>query len=239
MPAEVLLINDASRDDTAKVLTELSSRFSGWIKVLELPQNCGPSTARNTGWSRAAQPYIAFLDADDSWHPQKIEVQYQWMAARPEVCLSSHRYIYGDTSTPASVNPDSIVSKRISFKRLLLSNLFSTPNVMLRRDIPERFRDGKRYAEDYLLWLSIAAGHECHLLDIKLTYLHKAPFGASGLSADMWYMERGELAVYNDLYEKGLISVFQFLILVPYSLSKFMLRLLCQPFKGSRLNVRS
>ena len=90
-PAEVILVDDCSGDDTLATLYELQAEYpQGWVKVIESPKNAGPGTARNLGWEAATQAYIAFLDADDSWHPQKIEMQYGWMSKNPEVALTGH-----------------------------------------------------------------------------------------------------------------------------------------------------
>jgi len=87
-PAEVILIEDGSGDNTLEQLYRVQGEHpKDWIKIIALEKNSGPSFARNTGWDAATQPYIAFLDADDSWHPQKTEIQYQWMAAHPKVCV--------------------------------------------------------------------------------------------------------------------------------------------------------
>lgn len=230
-PLEVWLIDDASSDNTPEVLQKLSSRFGDWLRVVRLPKNSGPSTARNTGWNLASQPYIAFLDADDSWHPQKIELQYAWMAARPDVALTAHRYVVQDDQyRPAPAT--GLKSGKVSLGQLLLSNRFSTPTVMVRRNITERFQEGKRYAEDYLLWLSIAAQQDCYFLDASLTFLHKAPYGAAGLSAQMWAMEKGELDTFRTLCRTRKISCFALPALYLYSLSKFALRLVRRTLKG-------
>ena len=90
-PAEVILVDDASGDDTVAALRRLHHRHGAdWMKVIRQEQNGGPSVARNAGWAMATQPYLAFLDADDSWHPRKVELQYGWMAAHPEVALTGH-----------------------------------------------------------------------------------------------------------------------------------------------------
>src|SRR5688572_15186507 len=73
-PAEVLLVEDCSGDDTLEALHRIAAAYEpGWIKVIAMPANGGPSRARNTGWQQAEQPYIAFLDADDTWAPRKLE----------------------------------------------------------------------------------------------------------------------------------------------------------------------
>lgn len=52
--------------------------------------NEGPGSARNAGWDKARCQYIAFLDSDDVWHPQKLECQYRYMEEHPYVWLSCH-----------------------------------------------------------------------------------------------------------------------------------------------------
>jgi glycosyltransferase involved in cell wall biosynthesis len=73
-PAEVILVDDHSTDDTLQSLYRLQDRYGReWIRIIEQPVNGGPGTARNMGWNAATQTYIAFLDSDDTWHPKKIE----------------------------------------------------------------------------------------------------------------------------------------------------------------------
>jgi teichuronic acid biosynthesis glycosyltransferase TuaG len=90
-PQEVLLIDDASSDDTLNKLHELQQQYGvDWIKIIALPVNVGTSSARNVGWNSAAGGYIAFLDADDAWHPRKIEIQYGFMNTHPDYVLTGH-----------------------------------------------------------------------------------------------------------------------------------------------------
>ncbi|RMG23518.1 MAG: glycosyltransferase family 2 protein, partial [Methanobacteriota archaeon] len=82
LPKEVILVDDASPDHgrTLSILHGLKQKFNETldIRILAFEKNQGPASARNAGWEAATQPFIAFLDADDSWHPRKLEVQYQW-----------------------------------------------------------------------------------------------------------------------------------------------------------------
>ena len=78
-PAEVILVDDCGRDGTLETLHELASVYPpGWVKVVSQPTNGGPSCARNAGWRTATQEYVAFLDADDSWAPAKLELQIEY-----------------------------------------------------------------------------------------------------------------------------------------------------------------
>jgi teichuronic acid biosynthesis glycosyltransferase TuaG len=94
LPSEVFLIEDASNDNgkTLQFLYLLQKKFQDKFKieVIPLATNSGPGTARNAGWDKATSRYIAFLDADDAWHPQKLEMQFNWMEAHPEVSLTGH-----------------------------------------------------------------------------------------------------------------------------------------------------
>lgn len=233
IPAEVILVDDDSNDGTIDRLYQLRDMYAdGWIRVLRSPRNGGPSVARNIGWSVASQPYIAFLDADDSWHPQKIEIQYQWMSAHPEVALSGHGFsLKRDLAPPVPVPPGTVATTTFSRRALLMSNHFSTPTVMLRRSIGDRFEEAKRYSEDFLLWLEICLqGHESASLRAELTYLHKAPFGESGLSSDLGAMTRGELDTYRRLLRKGYINRAEHAFLHCWCLLKHIRRVVLRRF---------
>ena len=89
-PAELILVDDASGDGTLELLRTLQARYGDWVRVVALPANAGAASARNAGWNVATQPYIAFLDADDAWHPRKVEIQWDYMQRHPDVALSGH-----------------------------------------------------------------------------------------------------------------------------------------------------
>lgn len=233
LPAELWLVDDASPDEgrTLNKLHELKEQYSHLlhIEVIALPKNGGPSVARNAGWEKATQPYIAFLDADDSWHPRKLEIQYGWMKEHPETYLTGHRCLWLKVDAyphiPMQENGQFYV-KRVTPFSLLLSNRFSTRSVILKRDLPFRFDPLKRYSEDYLLWLQIAlSGYKCCLLELPLAYLFKAPYGESGLSGDLWSMERGQLDTFYRLYKEGYISGLVWAFLILFSVAKFCRRI--------------
>ena len=90
VPLGIMVVDDASIDTTREVAANFASTSSIPLHVITHPANGGPSTARNAGWDRAIGDYIAFLDADDQWHPRKIELQYPIMQTQPEVTMSCH-----------------------------------------------------------------------------------------------------------------------------------------------------
>ncbi len=73
---EVVLIDDRSQDDSARVASAFLDRFDMAGKVITTEENVGPSAARNLGWQSASGEWIQFLDADDLLAPRKIQLQY-------------------------------------------------------------------------------------------------------------------------------------------------------------------
>jgi glycosyltransferase involved in cell wall biosynthesis len=226
-PAEVILVDDGSHDDTRQVLNQIADEQTpGWIKLELLERNVGAASARNAGWSAADQPYIAFLDADDAWHPKKLELQYAYMESNPDVvlCGHGHRLLKEDVFPDWNVLAGS--SEEVRKWPLLLSNQFVTPSVMVRRAERHRFVESQRYMEDHMLWLQILChGGRVIKLKTELAAIYKESFGAKGLSAQIWSMERGELNNYQRLHRAGFLTVFEYLALCIFSLMKFLRRL--------------
>ena len=227
-PAEVILIDDASGDSTWPVLQKLAQEYPGWIRVEQLRDNQGAANARNAGWALATQPYVAFLDSDDAWHPRKIELQYAYMAAHPEVALSGHLHrVLNQPDKLPDWRVDQWQAQALSRATMLMSNHLVTPSVMLKRDVPQRFLSGRRHVDDHLLWLELlCAGHQLVKLSAELVAVYKHLYGASGLSSQLWLMEKSELDNYLRLYRGGSINFAEWLSLSSYSLLKYVRRLL-------------
>ena len=225
LPCEVLLVDDCSTDGSIAVCEQAGDTFRELfpIRILHLEQNRGPSYARNRGWDLAEGNYVAFLDADDSWHYEKIRVQSDFMENSPEVSLSGH--LCGIDR--AIMKTDSLVeATHLSRHKILLSNPFSTPTVMVRNPTPYRFSEEMRFAEDYRLWLSMALdGLVLARLECEMAVLHKQKYGDGGLSGNMWKMEKGELQMYCTLYRERRLPLLFLFVLVPFSLVKFARRM--------------
>jgi len=223
-PAEVVLVDDASGDNTLDVLKRIELQYPAWIKVIALHENCGAASARNAGWAATNQPYVAFLDADDSWHPEKIDCQYRYMKNNPDIGLCGHlcAELAGGADVVPPTLPGSFHATKVSTLNLLFKTAFSTPTVMLKRDIASRFPEGKRYAEDACLWQLIAfSGVGVVRLEIPLAYLYKARYGSGGLSSSLWKMELGELANFYAHYRANRIGVVLLSLAWGFSLIKY------------------
>jgi glycosyltransferase involved in cell wall biosynthesis len=222
LPKEIIVVDDCSFKAESDKLKKILKKFNKKkIKIhkLFIKKNSGPATARNVGWNNASSKYLAFLDADDSWHIKKIEIQYKFMENK-NILFSAHKstYKYKDTFNNYSEN---FKYKKIKIIDMFLYNQFTTPTVMLRRSIFLRFKDKKYYTEDYLLWLEILLfKYNIHLIKLTLTYLHKPSIGVSGLSKSLNLMRQGEIETFNILSKSKLINKSTFIILLIYSYIK-------------------
>lgn len=226
-PLEIIVVDDASTDDSLIVLHRWRDETPNvTIRIVTLPQNQGPATARNRGWEHSNGEYVAFLDADDYWLPQKIEYQYGFLQKNPNVALCGHTHFFTNDQI---YFPDHLPlqAERISKHKLLISNPMVTPSVMVKADVPFHFRENRRHMEDHLLWMEIAfSGLQVVRLNIRLAVIGKASYGESGLSAQMWAMEKGDLQNYWHLRNNENISLLTAVLMTVLSLVKYLRRLL-------------
>lgn len=230
-PSAVVLVDDASDDTTPEVLRRLSSTYpAGWLSVITLPVNQGVAGARNRGWEAARTHHVAFLDADDSWHPDKLALQFGFMQAHPEVVVTGHGFVQSSDATAAPPLPAAkapLPTHRVAPWRVLLKNPFITPSLMVRTDAPLRFQPGQRHMEDHLLLMQLALrGAALVRIDLPLACIHKDRYGQAGLSAQMAAMHRAELDNLDRLVRGGDLSAAAGWALRTYARLKYGRRLL-------------
>jgi glycosyltransferase involved in cell wall biosynthesis len=161
---EVVVVNDGSKDGTIEQLAQ----FGDAIKLISIP-NGGVSNARNVGIRASSGDYIAFLDADDLWVPQKLERQLAAMLRAPSVGFSCSNYMVRagneDIEHFSRFRQDARgivtdVPLTSALENLIKNNFVGTcSNVMVKRQILEQsglFDTAYRQAEDYDLWLRCA-----------------------------------------------------------------------------------
>lgn len=224
LPLELIAIDDASNDGTEEALESLRLTYGDeWMHVIRLERNCGAAAARNAGWNVARGEFVAFLDADDTWLPGKIERQLAFMRSHPWFALTGHLADYGSPSAPPRRDSTPEPNYReISRLAVLLRNPMVTPSLMIRRDSAIRFHAGSRHMEDHrLLQEAVFSGVRVARLEEVLAVIQKAAFGVSGLSAELWAMERGELDNYSALRKAGRIGALAHGLLATYSLVKY------------------
>lgn len=230
LPSELILVDDFSSDEgkTKKVIKQIkkNNNFSSQvnIKLIFLKKNTGPGGARNKGWDSATNDYIAFLDADDAWHPQKLKIQYDWMKSHAFVDLTSHEseiyFFYKNT-----VSFRSFFASRVAFKDMLFSNQIQTRTVMLKAKLPFRFDSSMRYGDDYNLWIRmISEGKILYTSNQPFAFIYRSEYSEGGLSSNLLRMEHDELRTIYQQYYLGKIKLFIFLAAFFWSIVKFLRR---------------
>jgi glycosyltransferase involved in cell wall biosynthesis len=156
LPAQIIVVDDGSTDDTPLRLRPYARR----VRVIR-QVNQGVSAARNRGVAECTSDFIAFLDADDVWHPRKLEIQLKAFVAFPEIALLGTASInWPVQSWPQALSdvaaPDPL---RITWADLAVKNRLVTSSVVVRANelrAAGAFDVALQGPEDRDLWLRIA-----------------------------------------------------------------------------------
>ena len=164
---EILIVDDASADHTESVVKEAApaaeegvylkdNRFLQYFKNTE---NRGVAFTRNFGVSQAKGRYIAFLDADDWWAPEKIEKQMQAIEQKEEYCFCFTGRELMDLSGK-SLQKVIAVPQMITYQAMLKTNYVTCSSVLMKRETALVYpMDHDEYCEDYICWMRILKEH--------------------------------------------------------------------------------
>jgi len=237
-PMEVILIDDASGDETRNLMKQLQTRSKpGWIRLVLLDVNVGAASARNAGWDQARGDYVAFLDADDAWHPRKIELQFGFMNSNPEVVVSGHQHRQVTADSAPLEDIGRVTFRPVSPRYILFKNPFVTPSFMVLRNVEVRFMAGRRFMEDHLFLMQIAtAGGLVAKGETCLAYIFKPIYGQSGLSSHMYEMQCADVENYRYMNRIGKISLPAYFLFAMYSWVKYFKRLIVVLFEKLKSN---
>lgn len=156
---ELIVIDDGSKDNTSTILTEFA-KFDSRIRFLQNEKNSGVSYTRNRAVELAEGEWIAFLDSDDMWQPEKLEKQLALSQKHPEmvICYTASSFI-DDTGTPYKYVMSAI--EKLTYKDLLYKNLMSCSSVMIRASIMKDIKmPNDNMHEDYFVWLTVLRKHK-------------------------------------------------------------------------------
>lgn len=151
---ELIIVDDASTDNTAAV-AESAAQADPRIRLLENVSNRGVSFTRNRGIAAATGEYIALLDADDLWVPEKLEAQLALIRTGYDLVYCSYDFIDQEGKPIAHMKPF-IVPESTEYGKMLVSSVVSCSTAMIRADLLKAhpFR-GDVYHEDYALWMEL------------------------------------------------------------------------------------
>ena len=227
-PHEVLVVDDASSDNTVSIIEQYARDSSLNVRVIKQSMNGGPSVARNAAWNIATSEFIAFLDADDQWHPQKLEFQISAFELFLDASMCTTGYVFNSQPTSWShVAKSDITYQRNSFWKYAIANRSATPTVMFRNTVTLRFPTDQRHAEDYYLWLlsSKVLGPTVHLEQV-LTFCSNPAYGGQGQSGRFWAMQKAELSGFRKLKRMGYLSALEYSVVASWSCAKFVIRMI-------------
>lgn len=192
---ELIIVDDGSADDT-KALSDQCARRDHRIRVIH-QANSGVAKARNAGLRAATGRYIAFLDDDDRWVPEKLERQVAYLDAHPEIGLAfTLAQLVDQELRHIKVLPQ---VWRCSFEALLERCFIPLPTVMVRRECLNcvgDFDEALGTSADYDLWLRIARRFEIACLEEPLALYQR--HGAN-MSLDGQRRIREHLVIYRKL----------------------------------------
>lgn len=165
---EVLVINDCSPDDTDAVMEQFANDPS--VTYLKNEHNLGVAETRNRGIRLAQGRYVAFLDADDWWEPDKLAAQLRLLEESGAPLCCSGRALHEADGTPTGRVIG--VPQRITYDELLHTNTIPCGSVVLRTAIAREFyMSHAELHEDYILWLQVLKKYGA-AVGINEPYLH-------------------------------------------------------------------
>lgn len=147
---ELLIVADAPTDNTVAIAQKWSAQDTR-ITVLPNASNMGVAASRNRALQHAQGAYIAFLDSDDLWLPNKLETQIAFMQ-QEDVGLSYSTYLRFNEKGPINVV---IPPAQVDYDTLLKSNVIPNLTSMVRSDLLADLSFKRIGHEDFLFWLSV------------------------------------------------------------------------------------
>jgi glycosyltransferase involved in cell wall biosynthesis len=202
---ELIVVDDGSTDDTHDILNSYQKNF-----LVLRQNNKGVSAARNRGFAAASGRFIAFLDSDDIWLPQKLSQQVDFFQSNPDalICQTEEIWIRNNVR----VNPKKRHKKPsgMIFEPSLSLCLVSPSAVMIKKNLFEEvglFDETLPACEDYDLWLRVSCRHPVHLIDTPL--IIKRGGHEDQLSASPG-LDKFRIKAIKKVIESGLLSAAQY-----------------------------
>lgn len=194
---EVIVVDDGSTDDSVAAIEKIMESASNGDKIKLIRQaNQGVSVARNQGVLHSTGNYIAFLDADDLWHHEKLSTHLHYMNTHPQVGISFACVQFMDSEGKLLQRTSSLPLGKQDAAALFAENpTTTTSNLFVRRSVfnlVSGFDESMQFAEDQEFLIRVLHETEYQVTGIEpvLTYYRTSE---NGLSSKLPEMEAGWL----------------------------------------------
>ena len=132
VPCRMVIVDDASRDDTYAIAMRYAEEYPDRITVLKNEQNAGAAASRNRAVACATTPYVAILDADDWWQEDKTERQLKRLAeTKADACYAGRELMHADGISTTKIVQ---VPETVTYHGLLKGNVIPCSSVLMRRE---------------------------------------------------------------------------------------------------------
>lgn len=199
---EMIIVDDCSTDQTCAIVAEAAQKDPR-IKLIRQKQNGGAAKARNVALEHATGRFIAYLDADDIWMPEKLERQVAFMQEK-KCGFSCTTYEVVDAEGN-SLNKIIHLPPKLDYVGFLTNNLLQTVAMMADTQIVDRkylVMPDLRRRQDAATWLQVLrAGHACYGLDENLAQYRRTPHS---LSSNKFKAVKGVWMLYRDIEKLSL-----------------------------------
>ncbi len=168
---ELIVVDDGSTDGTQEFCAEQLRERPDTFRYLNIPHSGRPGKARNTGARQARGEYLAFLDSDDLWKPEKLARQIAFFEEHPELRICHTREIWQRGQKIVSQARQRHRRSGDIFPDALKKCIIGPSTAMMRRKLFEEFggfREDLEIAEDYELWLRITVKYPVGYIDEPL-----------------------------------------------------------------------
>ncbi|MDQ0477661.1 MULTISPECIES: glycosyltransferase family A protein [Chryseobacterium] len=226
---EIIVVNDGATDGSKNVIESYRRKNPDQDIILINQENGGVSKARNTAMKIAKGDYIALLDSDDEWLPEKIERQMEFLENKDfNIDFLGTRRINHQLLYPYKVDENNL--SEITFRRLMLRNETQPSTVIFKRKVLQNsglFDADQRYAEDLNYWLRISENNKMYILNEELLFAGsgKRSFGISGLSANLEAMEKGFQKNLKEMLLQNRIRCTEYALYVVFYKLKYVIRI--------------
>lgn len=232
-PVQIIIVNDGATDNSLKVVQDYIEINN--IKHIDVVNkvNGGVATARNAGIRLAKGKYIALLDSDDLWLPNKLELQLGVLKLNPQIdfigCNKNSEKIRVWWKEYDKLS-------KITLKTLLIKMFPQTSTVIFKREIISDvglYDESLRYGEDGDYWYRISILKEFYFMPESLVYYGdgKSGFGFSGMTSKLAEMHEGEIISLKKLVRAKHISYLEYLFFLFYMKMKYFRRVLITKMK--------